>query len=213
MTKKGAMQLIGMLDSPYVRRVAVAMLTAGVAFEHKPISLFRHIDAFSALSPLLKAPTLIAEDGGAVVESSVILEYLTWRRPALTALRPESLPAFRALGAALTVMEKAVQLHYERALRGPGERSESWRERVTGQLAVGLSGLEAGAPEGWLDDALGHADIAVACAFGFAQGTIGDIVATDSYPRLAAFAARAEALPAFRAAPAQDGVAVRTEAL
>ena len=60
------MQLIGMLDSPYVRRVAVAMLSAGVAFEHRPISLFHHIDAFSQLSPLLKAPSLIAEDGAAL---------------------------------------------------------------------------------------------------------------------------------------------------
>jgi len=59
------MQLIGMLDSPYVRRVAVMLLTAGVTFRHRPISLFRHIDEFSKISPLLKAPTLLAEDGTA----------------------------------------------------------------------------------------------------------------------------------------------------
>jgi glutathione S-transferase len=203
------MQLIGMLDSPYVRRVAVAMLSAGVPFEHKPISLFRHIDAFSGLSPMLKAPSLIVDDGGALVDSGVILDYLGSRFPALAALRPQSLPAFRALGAALTAMEKAVQLHYERALRGPGERSESWRGRVLGQLRAALGGLEAAAPEGWFEAAPGHADIAAACAFGFVRGTIGDMFATDDYTRLAAFSARAEALPAFRAAPAQDGVAVR----
>ncbi len=204
------MQLIGMLDSPYVRRVAVAMLSAGVAFEHKPISLFRHIDAFTALSPLLKAPSLIAEDGTALVESSVILEYLGVRFPALAALRPRSLAAFAALGAALTVMEKAVQIHYERALRGPGERSESWRERITRQLGVGLAALEASAPEGFYEASLGHADIAVACAWGFVQGMVADGVADREFPRLAAFAARAEALPAFRAAPAIDGVKAET---
>ena len=63
------MQLIGMLDSPYVRRVAVAMIAAGVAFEHKPISLFRHIDAFTKLSPLLKAPSLVTDEGVVLVES------------------------------------------------------------------------------------------------------------------------------------------------
>jgi glutathione S-transferase len=203
------MQLIGMLDSPYVRRVAVAMLTAGVPFEHKPISLFRHIDAFSALSPLLKAPTLIAEDGEALVESGVILEYLGGRHPAIAALRPQGLPAFRALGVALTVMEKAVQIHYERALRGPGERSESWRARVLGQLRAGLSALEAAAPEGGFEATPGHADFATACAWGFLQGALGDVVAASDYPRLAAFAARAEAQAAFRAAPALDGFAVR----
>ena len=202
------MQLIGMLDSPYVRRVAVAMVYAGVPFDHRPISLFRHIDAFSRLSPLLKAPSLIAEDGAALVDSSVILEYLATRFPAVAALRPQALPAFRALGAALTVMEKAVQIHYERALRGPGERSESWRERVMGQLGAGLAALEAAAPEDWFEGSPGHADFALACAFGFIQGTVGDVVETAGYPKLAAFAARAEALPALRAAPAIDGVTV-----
>jgi glutathione S-transferase len=207
------MQLIGMLDSPYVRRVAVAMLSAGVPFEHRPISLFRHIDAFSALSPMLKAPSLIADDGGALVESGVILDYLGWRFPAMASMRPRSLPAFRALGAALTLMEKAVQLHYERALRGPGERSESWRARVRGQLTAALSALEATAPQAFYDDAIGHADIAVVCAFGFVRGMVGDVVATDGFPRLATFSSEIEALPAFRAAPAEDGVAVRTEVL
>ena len=199
------MQLIGMLDSPYVRRVAVAMLASGLPFEHRPISLFRHIDAFVALSPLLKAPSLIAEDGEALVDSSVILEYLATRSPALAALRPQSLPAFRALATALTVMEKSVQVHYERAVRAPGEQSESWRARAMRQLRVGLDALEAAAPEAWLEGKLGHADIAVACACEFLAGTLGDIVAMQDYPRLAAYAARAEALPAFAAAPAVDG--------
>src|SRR4051812_26519262 len=207
------MQLIGMLDSPYVRRVAVAMLSAGVAFEHRPISLFRHIDAFSALSPLLKAPSLIAEDGAALVDSGVILDYLSLRSPAVAAMRPQSLPSFRALGVALTVMEKAVQFHYERALRGPGEQSESWRARVIGQLRGGLEALEASAPAAWWEERLGHADFAVACAWRFCQGLLADVVEARAYPRLAAFAARAEALPAFVAAPAQDGVVARGASL
>ena len=201
------MQLIGMLDSPYVRRVAVAMLSAGVPFEHQPISLFRHIEPFARISPLLKAPSLIAE-GAALVESGVILDYLATRFPALAAQRPKGLAAFQALGAALVVMEKAVQAHYERALRGPGERSESWRLRVMGQLGAGLAALEAAAPEGWFEGEPGHADFALACAVGFIDGAIGDLVALAPYSRLRALAARAEALPAFRAAPALDGVTV-----
>jgi len=55
------MELIGMLDSPYVRRVAVALIVAKIPFLHQPISLFRHLDAFSAVNPLLKAPTLVTD--------------------------------------------------------------------------------------------------------------------------------------------------------
>ena len=52
-----------MLDSPFVRRVVVTSLHWGLAFAHRPISLFRHIPAFSAINPLLKAPTVTMQDG------------------------------------------------------------------------------------------------------------------------------------------------------
>ena len=103
---------------------------AEVPFRHRPISLFRHIEAFSQLSPLLKAPSLVLDDGTALVESSVILEYLASLHPALAELAPARaeapIKAAHATGVALTVAEKAVQVHYERALRAPAERSESW---------------------------------------------------------------------------------------
>ena len=35
------MQLIGMLDSPYVRRVAISLKLLGLPFEHRSISVFR----------------------------------------------------------------------------------------------------------------------------------------------------------------------------
>jgi glutathione S-transferase len=133
-TKGFSMQLVGMLDSPYVRRAAVTLLTAGVAFQHRAISLFRDIDEFSKISPLLKAPTLVADDGGVLVESNVILDYLATLSPAVAALTPRALPAFRATGLALTILEKAVQIHYERELRASSERSESWTARIDRQL-------------------------------------------------------------------------------
>src|ERR1700683_4092433 len=141
------MQLIGMLDSPYVRRVAIALIVARIPFDHRPISLFRHIDQFSKLNPLLKAPTLVTDDGTALMDSSVILEYLASLDPRIAALKPSNAPgrlrASRATGLALTVMEKAVQRHYERALRPAEKRHEPWVDRVMGQLTGGLSALDA----------------------------------------------------------------------
>ncbi len=207
------MQLIGMLDSPYVRRVAVPMLMAGVPFRHLPISLFRHIEEFKKLSPLLKAPSLIAEDGTVLVESGVILDYLAALSPALAALAPAKsaapLKAARATGVALTVCEKAVQFHYERALRTPEQRSDGWIARVVGQLNEGLQALERETPHGgWIaGGAIGIADVTVVCAFTFTQVMVPDIVDARLYPALADYCERAEALPAFRAAPALDGVA------
>jgi glutathione S-transferase len=207
------MQLIGMLDSPYVRRVAIALIAAGAPFTHLPISLFRHIDQFSKLNPLLKAPTLIADDGATLMDSSVILDYLAGVYPRIAALTPLDAPArlraLRATGLALTVMEKAVQRHYERALRPAKKRHEPWVDRVMAQLAAGMSALDAELPRsGWIGGELGVADITVACAFGFTEGVLADLFETSRYPNLAAYSARAEALPAFRAAPPQYGATV-----
>ena len=205
------MQLIGMLDSPFVRRVAVTLIAAKVPFEHRPISLFRHIDAFARINPLLKAPTLVADDGTVLMDSSVILDYLAAAFPRIAGLTPSEpharLRALRLTALALTVMEKAVQRHYERALRPPERRHDPWVERVMGQLMAGLAALDAEAPQnGWVDGELGTADISVVCAFTFTRLILADLVEIGRYPNLAEFCARAEALPAFLAAPAEDGV-------
>ena len=209
------MQLIGMLDSPFVRRVAITLLIAKVPFRHRPISLFRHIDRFTELSPLLKAPSLVLDDETVLVESNVILEYLGAIHPAVAALAiarsGSPLAAARATGIAKTVAEKAVQAHYERALRAPEQRNADWMARVGRQLRIGLEALEAEVPEtGWIGGAkIGGADIAVACAWGFAQTTISDLVESVDfrlYPRLSDFCARAEEVREFRMAPPIDGV-------
>ena len=205
------MQLIGMLDSPYVRRVAIALIIAKTPFIHRPISLFRHIDQFSKFNPLLKAPTLITDDGVVLMDSSLILDYLAAVDSGIAALTPSKAPqrleALRATGLALTVMEKAVQRHYERMLRPAEKQHEPWVDRVMGQLSAGLSAMDAELPgSGWISGELGLADITVACAFGFTHALLADVVETSRYPNLGAFCARAEALPPFRAAPPEDGV-------
>ncbi len=209
------MQLIGMLDSPYVRRVAIALIIAKTPFIHRPISLFRHVDQFSKLNPLLKAPTLITDDGVALMDSNLILDYLAGVDPRIAGLTPSKAPqrlgALRATGLALTVMEKAVQRHYERMLRPPEKQHEPWVDRVMGQLSAGLSAMDAELPgSGWISGELGLADITVACAFSFTHTLLADVVETGRYPNLGAFCARAEALPAFRAAAPEDGATAST---
>ena len=127
---------------------------------------------------------------------------------ALTPSAPaERLRSLRVTGLALAVMEKAVQRHYERALRPAEKLHQPWVDRIMGQLHAGLGALDRELPRsGWIGGAPGVADIAAACAHSFTVGMIGDVVDIQPYANLAAFSARAEALPAFRAAPPQDGV-------
>ena len=69
------MQLIGMLDSPYVRRAAITLRLLGLAFEHRPISVFRQFDEFAAINPVVKAPSLVCDDGEVLMDSSLIIEH------------------------------------------------------------------------------------------------------------------------------------------
>lgn len=70
------MQLIGMLDSPFVRRVAIALRLLDLPYEHRPLSVFRNFEAFSLFNPMVKAPTLVLDDGTVLMDSSLILDYL-----------------------------------------------------------------------------------------------------------------------------------------
>src|SRR6266849_1703389 len=67
------MILIGMLDSPYVRRCAVSLKLMDVAFEHRPLSVFRNFDQFRKVNPVVKAPTLVCGDGTVLMDSTLIL--------------------------------------------------------------------------------------------------------------------------------------------
>src|SRR4051812_9851783 len=82
------MILVGMLDSPYVRRVAISLRIMGVPFEHQPVSVFRQVERFRAINPVLKAPTLVCDDGTVLMDSTLILDDLENQVPAGRRLMP-----------------------------------------------------------------------------------------------------------------------------
>ena len=69
------MKLIGMLDSPYVRRVAISLQLLGLRFEHQSLSVFSTFAAFRQINPVVKAPTFLCDDGEVLMDSTLILEY------------------------------------------------------------------------------------------------------------------------------------------
>ena len=70
------MILIGQYDSPFVRRVAIALRLYGVPFEHRPWSTFGDGEKIAPYNPLRRVPTLVCEDGEVLIESTAILDYL-----------------------------------------------------------------------------------------------------------------------------------------
>ncbi|MGZ5921059.1 MAG: glutathione S-transferase [Rhizomicrobium sp.] len=197
------MRLIGMLDSPYVRRVAISLKLMGLGFELNQVSVFRGFDEFKAINPVVKAPTLVTDDGVVLMDSGLILEYAERLAGPSRSLMPagasEHTEALHVIGLALAGCEKAVQIFYERNLRPPEKQHQPWLDRVQGQLLAAYGALEKTTRQDvWFGGGrLMQPDIAVAVAWRFAQHAVPEIVKAASFPGLAAYSARAESLPAF----------------
>ncbi len=209
------MKLIGMLDSPYVRRVAISLQLLRLRFEHQSLSVFRTFSEFQKVNPVVKAPTLVCDDGEVIMDSTLIVEYAeALARP--RTLMPSGLKELqhdlRLIGLALAATEKSVQIVYERGLRPPEKLHEPWVARVTGQLLSAYAELEsefARGPIAPTESTLRQAGITVGVAWHFTQQMIPEVVPAGGFPRLAAFSVAAEELPAFKAAPHGDGTVVR----
>jgi glutathione S-transferase len=202
------MKLIGMLDSPYVRRVAVSMKLMGLPFEHESISVFRTYDQFKAINPVVKAPSFICDDGTVLMDSTLILDYLESLAPAKRRLMPADVEArkeaLRLIGLAMAGCEKGVSLLYERDKRPAEKQHQPWLERVTEQANAAFAELERAAAKAdpWLQGkGFNAADVAVACAWRFAQYYDSSEIPASRYPALVAYSARAEALPEFASTP------------
>ena len=201
------MQLVGMLDSPFVRRVAISMRMLDLGYEHNPLSIFRTYDEFRRLNPLVKVPTLICDDGEMLVDSTLIIDYV--QSLAGRSLMPtdpaQRLAALQLTGVSLVAMEKVAQRIYELKVRPEEFQYGPWLERVNEQLVSAIDAMEAAATDldsSWLlGEQITQADISTAVAWRFVNNAAPVIAEQADRPALTAFSARAELLPEFLACP------------
>jgi glutathione S-transferase len=198
------MLLVGMLDSPYVRRAAITGTLLGLVFEHRSVSVFRHMDAFRAINPLIKAPSLVCDDGTVISESLLIIQH--FEDVAGKSLRPVD-PGGRnrdlsLTGIGIVAADKAVAVEYERK-RPEAQRYAPWQERITAQLHTALDLLDQAASRGEIGAGpqLRPGDIAAAIAWGFCRFVIPEFVEESRWPALAAQARACEALDVFKQWP------------
>lgn len=202
------MLLIGMLDSPYVRRVSISLQLLGIPFEHQSISVFSTFEQFRQINPVVKAPSLVCDDGGVLMDSTLILEYAEALAAPGKSLMPaeigERLHALRIIGLGLAACEKSVQIVYERNLRPPEKQHEPWVTRVQGQLFAAYQALELELRKKPLEvtsRTMNQAGLTTAVAWSFTQMMLPEIVIASDYPALQGFSEKAEHLAEFIAAP------------
>ncbi|WP_410211658.1 glutathione S-transferase [Aquirhabdus sp.] len=210
------MQLIGMLDSPYVRRTAITLDLLGISFEHHAISVFSTFEKFQQINPVVKAPSLICDDGTVLMDSSLIIEHAeaaSGRSLKSTHLLPLQ-KELQIIGLALAACEKTAQFVYEKSLRPTEKQFQLWLDRVQGQLIAAMTQLEhliAG-----LNDPVEQTErnlslLTSAVTWQFIYSMLPDILIVGDYPALSALSANAEQLPVFKKYP-PVGPGVHTQA-
>lgn len=205
------MMLIGMFDSPFVRRVAVSMKLLGLSFEHANWSVGRDFALIREYSPLGRVPTLVLNDKEVLIESAAILDYLDDNAGPERALLP---PTGRARREALQIMayaigaaEKGREQIYEGVFRPADKRHPPWLQRCQAQMHGALLELERycearGVGQWLIGEHMTQADITSACVFTFLSDALALTPESAPYPALRALTARCEALPEFQSTKA-----------
>ena len=200
------MLLIGMYDSPFVRRVAVSMKLLEMPFEHASWSVGKDFARIREYNPLGRVPTLVLPGGECLFESAAILDYLDEQagpqRALLPASGPERRQALNLMAMATGAAEKGVLQLYEGAFRPASKQHEPWLERLRLQMGASLGAIdrylgERGTAQWLVGKRMTQADITVACAFTFLNDALRVAADAVMFHSLATLAARCEAMPAF----------------
>lgn len=183
------MKLLYSPASPYARKVRICAQELGIALEEIVVGANPAAAAdpvLAAANPLAKIPTLVLDDGRAIYDSAVIVDYLD----SLTdrALAPRSGDArWAALveqAAADGILDAALLSRYELFMRPEALRWPEWLAGQSGKIERALDLFE-GSERNAADPGLG--DICVACALGYLDLRFPNNGWRATHPKLEAF--------------------------
>lgn len=189
------MKLIGTYLSPYARRVAAALISRGLPFEHEPVNGYREFEIASRYNPLAKVPSLVLDDGEVLIDSAAILDYLNELTPAAP-LIPAASKARRTTLKLAAIGYGVYELATSLSFRG---REVPEAERWTAQILGGLRALDEAARDGGALRAtpLDAAAITAIVAVEYLARTNPDLEVLPAIPALAALAAEYRDTPPF----------------
>jgi glutathione S-transferase len=207
--------LVGQYDSPFVRRVAVALHHYNMMFERRVLSTFADFDTMLTLGPIGKVPVFILENGEHLWDSRAILDFLHGQVSKEVSLLPPEEPRRRAVlraeATALGLAEKAYERGVEFARKRPGAHDPDWTARLERQIASVLAWLEAQRPDPFFfASAITVADVTAAIACTYVHEKWPNLMPDGRYPMLERHRTACEALPSFRAAPYSAQEAAQT---
>ena len=185
-----SIRLIASLTSPYVRKVRIVLAEKRLEYQMELEDVWAPETRIHDANPLGKVPCLIMEDGGALFDSRVIVEYLDTLTPVSKLIPPNGMQraevrTWEAL--ADGVQDAAILVRLEQTQRAPGEQSQKWVDRQLRKVHAGIASMAHGlAEKPWCDGhAYSLADIAVGCALGYLDYRFKHIDWRNAHPNLA----------------------------
>ena len=196
------LRLIASLTSPYVRKVRIVMAEKRIDCQLELEDVWSPDTRIQEANPLGKVPCLIMEDGGAVFDSRVIVEYLDTMTP-IGKLIPQAgreraeVRTWEAL--ADGILDAAILARLEVTQRAPEQQSQKWLDRQMGKVNVGVQALSLGLNDKpWCNgNAYTLADIAAGCALGYLDFRFPQIDWRGQYPNLSKLYEKLAARPSF----------------
>jgi glutathione S-transferase len=183
------MKLIGSLTSPYVRKVRIVMAEKKLDYELAVENVWASDTSILQSNPLGKVPCLIMEDGGAMFDSRVIVEYLDTLTPVGKLIPPNGreraeVKCWEAL--ADGVLDAAVLVRLEKTLRPAEQQSKDWVARQMMKVEAGLKAMSTGLADTPFCAGIHYtlADVAVGCALGWLAFRFPDIKWRDDHQNL-----------------------------
>ncbi|KAF3997411.1 glutathione S-transferase N-terminal domain-containing protein [Glaciimonas immobilis] len=197
------MKLIGSLGSPYVRKVRVVMAEKKLDYTFVLEDVWSENTTIQISNPLGKVPCLIMEDGGAMFDSRVIVEYLDTLTPVgklipVNTRERAEIKCWEAL--ADGVSDAGVLIRLERLQRLPEHQNESLIARQRSKVDAGLKAMAAGLAEKSFCSGNHYtlADVAVCCALGWLSFRFPEIEWRETYPTLAKLFDKLSERPSFK---------------
>ena len=186
------MKLIGSLASPYVRKVRIVLAEKKLDYAFELENVWVPETRIAQSNPLGKVPCLVMEDGSALIDSRVIVEYLDTLTPVCKLLpaggngrERADIKNWEAL--ADGILDAGVLMRLERAQRPPELQSDAWIARQHEKVTLGLAALAARLGESVYCAGKNYtlADVAVGCALGWLSFRFPDIDWRGEHPALA----------------------------
>jgi glutathione S-transferase len=196
------MKLLASPASPYTRKVRIVLTEKKIDCDMQLVDVFPVDNPVNPHNPLGKIPTLLLDDGTALYDSRVIVEFLDGKSP-ISRLIPEDLRdrvAVRRWEAlADGILDAGLLVRYE-SLREPKERSQAWSDKQLARMRRGMAQMAGElADKQWCHgERYSLADIAVGCCLGWLGfRKPGDVDWHREYPPLARHYDKLMTRPAF----------------